>query len=109
MIQNAKFGGTSTSLNRYWFETQKAQYQQARKELEMRERIEQSAQQKRMAAGQGRASEPAAQRGGSTRTINLQIGGRSLGSVTTDAAGEQALESLLSELERSAFLSGGVR
>lgn len=41
-----------------------------------------------------------------TRTINLNINGRALGAVNTDAAGEAALERLLDELERSKALAG---
>lgn len=48
--------------------------------------------------------------GGSTttsvRTLNLNVNGRSLGTVKTDAAGESAIERLLDELERSKSLAG---
>ncbi|MCO5338255.1 phage tail tape measure protein [Delftia tsuruhatensis] len=61
----------------------------------------------KQASATGKASSPQASgTTATTRTINLNINGRALGSVNTDAAGEAALERLLDELERSKALAG---
>ena len=49
--KNAKLGGRSISMSRYWFEVQKAQYENARRDIQMQERIQQSATVRRGNAG----------------------------------------------------------
>lgn len=109
--KNAKYGGTSQSLNRYWFEVQKAQYQNARGDIEMRERIQQNAQARRTAAGQAPATPtptPTASQGstapnaGATYVSNITLPSGAAKQVRfTDAASQSDVEAILRELAQA--------
>lgn len=105
--KNAKYGGTSQSLNRVWFETQKAQYKNARRDIEMRERIQQNAEARRSAAAPAAASVPApvqqaTQPGGATYISNITLPGGAARQVRfTDAASQSDVEAILRGLAQA--------
>ena len=97
--KNAKLGGTSISMSRYWFEVQKAQYENARREIEMQERIQQSAAVRRGNAGPGAAGQPG---GGATYVSNITLpGGKTAQVRFADSASQSAAEQLLRELAQA--------
>ena len=99
--KNAKLGGTSISMSRYWFEVQKAQYENARREIEMQERIQQSAATRRGNAGPGAAGQPGGS-GGATYVSNITLpGGKTAQVRFADSASQSAAEQLLRELAQA--------
>ena len=100
--KNAKLGGTSISMSRYWFEVQKAQYENARRDLEMQDRIQQSAATRRGNAGPGAAGQPGGS-GGATYVSNITLpgGGGTRQVRFADAASQSAAEQLLRELAQA--------
>lgn len=98
--KNAKLGGTSISMSRYWFEVQKAQYENARRDLEMQDRIQQSAEVRRGNAGTGAAGQSG---GGATYVSNITLpgGGGTRQLRFADAASQSAAEQLLRELAQA--------
>ena len=101
--KNAKLGGTSISMSRYWFEVQKAQYENARRDLEMQERIQQSAAVRRGNAGTGAAGQPGGSGGGATYVSNITLpgGGGTRQLRFADAASQGAAEQLLRDLAQA--------
>lgn len=101
--KNAKLGGTSISMSRYWFEVQKAQYENARRDLEMQERIQQSAAVRRGNAGTGAAGQPGGSGGGATYVSNITLpgGGGTRQLRFADANSQSAAEQLLRELAQA--------
>lgn len=100
--KNAKYGGTSLSLSKVWYETQKAQYKNARRDIEMRERIQQNAEARRGAAAPAPVQH-AAQSGGATYVSNYTIpwSGQTVQAQFKDAGSQQAVEQLLRELAQA--------
>ena len=101
--KNAKLGGTSISMSRYWFEVQKAQYEKARREIEMQERIQQSAAVRRGNAGTGAAGQPGGSGGGATYVSNITLpgGGGTRQVRFADANSQSAAEQLLRDLAQA--------
>lgn len=100
--KNAKLGGTSISMSRYWFEVQKAQYENARRDLEMQERIQQSAAVRRSNAGAGAAGQPGGSGGGATYVSNITLpSGASKQVRFADSASQSAAEQLLRDLAQA--------
>lgn len=101
--KNAKLGGTSISMSRYWFEVQKAQYENARRDLEMQDRIQQSAATRRGNADPGAAGQPGGSGGGATYVSNITLpgGGGTRQVRFADAASQSAAEQLLRELAQA--------
>ena len=101
--KNAKLGGTSISMSRYWFEVQKAQYENARRDLEMQDRIQQSAAVRRGNAGSGVAGQPGGSGGGATYVSNITLpgGGGTRQLRFADAASQGAAEQLLRDLAQA--------
>ena len=97
--KNAKLGGTSISMSRYWFEVQKAQYENARRDLEMQDRIQQSAATRRGNADPGAAGQPS---GGATYVSNITLpSGKTAQVRFADANSQSAAEQLLRELAQA--------
>ena len=101
--KNAKLGGTSISMSRYWFEVQKAQYENARRDLEMQDRIQQSAEVRRGNAGSGAAGQPGGSGGGATYVSNITLpgGGGTRQVRFADANSQSAAEQLLRDLAQA--------
>ena len=101
--KNAKLGGTSISMSRYWFEVQKAQYENARRDIQMQERIQQSAAVRRGNAGPGAAGQPGGSGGGATYVSNITLpgGGGTRQLRFADAASQSAAEQLLRDLAQA--------
>nr|WP_242700416.1 tape measure protein [Comamonas denitrificans] len=101
--KNAKLGGTSISMSRYWFEVQKAQYENARRDIQMQERIQQSAAVRRGNAGTGAAGQPGGSGGGATYVSNITLpgGGGTRQLRFADANSQSAAEQLLRDLAQA--------
>ena len=97
--KNAKLGGTSISMSRYWFEVQKAQYENARRDLEMQERIQQSAAVRRGNAGAGAAGQSGGSGGGATYVSNITLpGGKTAQVRFADGVSQSQAEEILRQL-----------
>ena len=101
--KNAKLGGTSISMSRYWFEVQKAQYENARRDIQMQERIQQSAEVRRGNAGAGAAGQSGGSGGGATYVSNITLpgGGGTRQLRFADANSQSAAEQLLRDLAQA--------